>query len=218
MSTSRVKGDVLALDPAALPATGAQAGEIRVDAAGDPWRWNPSLAAWVPLGSGGGGGGSAINWIQFPGGAPIASIDAQGDEVYLYEVGLADAQKLRTTVKVPNSYITGTQAFLKFLAYSPSAANNWQFTSAVYLVEKTSGLVTSPVDTHVITSGDFTNAASNRLREVTFELTNASGEVGATAIEAGDLLQIELYRGVPGGTDDTNAVRFYPSTTELLFS
>jgi hypothetical protein len=218
MSQQRLKGDVLALDPGTLPATGSQSNEVRNDSSsGDLKRWNAALSQWVPLGSGG-GGGSSLQWNQKPGGGPIEDIDAQGDRVFLFEPGLGTGQKLRAAIKVPTSYIPGSQVSVRFTVYSPASSNNWQFTADTYLVPKNTGDVTLGDNLYTDDSGDFTNSSANKAREVVIPLSDSSGEINSIAIAGGDLLQIELYRGTPGGTDDTNDIRMYPGSAEILFS
>lgn len=198
--------DDLAVDPAA-----PGAGKKRFFFKGDVAYFRNQGGTTIPIGSGGGGGGGA-NWYPEPGNAPVESVE-NGEKVWLFEQGLG--QKLTLWVKVPQGYLAGSQIKMYLGAYSPSSSDQWKLQTVTTLIRKNNDAVTSVANQLTANTGDITNTVANQYRELLVNLTSAIGQVNSVGVSPGDLLKIELTRIVPGGTEDTNDVRFLPSSTEV---
>lgn len=167
----------------------------------------------TPVGSGGGGGG-ASTWSADS--AAPESVYENNELVYKYTKDMS--QSLTMFVKVPQSYIAGRQikAYLGF--YTAATSNVWRAEILGYLIQKNVDAITDSTDFESFTSGDITNTVANQYREVTINITDASGQIGGTAVAPGDLLKLSLLRDVPTGTDMTEDLVFMPNTTEITFS
>jgi len=161
-------------------------------------------------GSGGGGGG--FSWNPVAGSGPTAD-EENGEKVYLFEQG--QSQKLCAWLKVPQGYIAGSQIFMYIAHYSPSAANTILLASTSYLIRKNNDAVTSTANAHSSGNAALTNTVASRYREVALPITNGSGLINGVAVNAGDLIRVELVRG---SDSDTADIRFIPSATEVKFS
>lgn len=165
--------------------------------------------------SGGGGGGGGANWQGVGGSAPIESFE-NDEKVWLFQVGLA--QKLILWIKVPQGYTPGNQIFGRFGFYTPATANVFRFQTVATLIRNGTDAVTSTTNQRTNTPGDTTNSVANQFRELNFELSSSSGQINSVGISANDLIKVELSRITPSGTDDSNDIRFIPSSTEVTFS
>lgn len=171
-------------------------------------------AAITPLGSGGGGGGGGANWQPVAGAGPVEDFEYD-EKVWKFEQ--AAGQELTLWVRVPSSYLAGRQIKLKGMLYSPGASNNWKVQAQSTLVRKNNDAITSTANQQTANSGDITNAVANRLVEVSIDLSSSLGAINSVAVQPGDLLKVKLSRATPGGTEDTNDLRFIPSSTEVIF-
>jgi len=165
----------------------------------------------IPIGSGGGGGGGLI--LTEPDGKAPLKVEEYGVDVYKYVDG--DTQELNVYMKVPESYIAGTQIKLFFGSYSPSAANTFLMLTNAGLVRIDNDAIDTPIANRDSTNSALTNTVAKQYRKVECDLTDSSGEIGGYAVQPGDLLLIKIKRGT--GTD-TEDVRFLPSTLEPKFS
>lgn len=164
-------------------------------------------------GSGGGGGGGA-NWQPTIGLAPTESYEFS-EKVWLYQQ--SGLQSLTLWVKVPNSYTAG-QITLKGGFYSPSASNQFKIQAVATLVRTGTDAIDSTSNQTTVNSGDITNTVAKRLRTISFALSDSTGKINSVSSSAGDIIKIELSRIAPSGTEDTDDIRFIPSSTEVLFS
>lgn len=169
-----------------------------------------STGSKVPVGSGAGGGGGA-NWK----GDALEEVEF-GEAVKRFTQG--DSQSETLYVKIPQGFLSGRQVQMFLGVYSPSVADEYRIDTTTSLIRKEVDAINSSANQHVSNSGDLTNdATSNKYREVTLNLTSATGTLNGFAASAGDILKVELTRGTPGGTNDSADVRFIPSSTEVKF-
>jgi len=161
--------------------------------------------------SGGGGGGGGLQWNPVEGEAP-QSVQENSERVYLFENGIT--QKLSVWLKVPSSYIAGSQITMRLAMYSPSAANTIFMTTTAYLVREGTDGTDSVANSHASTNSALTNTVANQYREFTTDIGNASGQINSVGVSPSDLIRIDLVRDADTDTAD---LRFIPSATEVTF-
>lgn len=167
-----------------------------------------STGAKVPVGSGGGGGGGLI-WSAPDGQAPVLD-EENSQDVYKFGPGLD--QKLVVYLKVPDSYLAGRQILMGISQYSPSSSDTQLLTATIGLIRKNNDPITTPFQSRVSTNTALTNTVANQLRNTVIDLTSATGQVNGAAVQAGDILKIELERA---SDTDSADVRFIPTATEV---
>ena len=190
------------------------AGRSRLYSDGTTLYLKSSAGVNTPVGSGSGGGGGGANWQGVSGLAPVSSFEYD-EKVWLYEAGAAQA--LTLWVKVPTSYIAGRQITFKGAFYSPASSNNFKMQAATTLIRKNNDAITSTTNVNTSNSGDMLNAVANRMREVSIDLSSASGTINSVAVSAGDIIKVVLSRVAATGAEDIEDVRFIPSSTEVGF-
>ena len=173
----------------------------------------PDGSAITPVGSGGGGGGGGANWV---GGAPAPVEDEEFNEK-IWKFAQGATQSLVLYAKVPQGYVAGRQIVSKLGVYSPSISNEFSMQVVTTLLRKNVDAITSTTNQNTSNSGDLTNTVANQYREISIDLSNATGQINGVSVSPGDLLKLELTRIAPGGTEDTADVRFAPSATEVKF-
>ena len=169
----------------------------------------------TPLGSGAGGGGGGLEW-NGPDGFEPPDAEENGEFVYLFEEG--QSNKLVVWLKVPQGYLAGRQIQMYHSLYSPSAADDWKMQTLSTLVRKNFDAVTDVTNQLTTNTGDITNTIASQYRQVTTDITNASGEINSVVVQPGDLIKVELSRVAPAGTDDSADLRFIPAATEVTFA
>lgn len=196
--------DVLGADPAVPGAS-----KVRLYHKGGVWYSRESGGAITPLGSGA-GGGSGAEWLG-------DSFEANefGAKTKQFDTGHAQSETL--WIKVPQGYLAGRQIFLYLNAYSPSAADQFKFQTVATLIRKNLDAVSSTANQRTANSGDITNTVANQDRQLSFDLTSATGQINGFAVSAGDRIKVQLTRIAPGGTEDTADIRMVPASTEVKF-
>ena len=175
-----------------------------------------SPITWHQMDAAGGGGGA----LEWRGGTsnPSPSDDNEfNQKVFLFAPSSGNPQSLYALVKVPESYITGSQVLLDVDFYSPSTSNNFQMTTVASLIRNGTDAAGSTGNQRTSTPTALTNGSpSNKLRKVVFELTDSSGAINSIAVSAGDEIEVELKRET---TDtDTADARHRPDSTSLRFA
>ena len=166
--------------------------------------------------TGGGGGGAGASWQPTVGNGPVLDYDELSEKLWFFEQGAG--QSLQIFLKVPTSYVAGTQISTTLGAYSPSSANVWRFQCVTTLIQINSTAIDSVTNQHTANSGDITNTVANQMRSFLINLTDSSGEINAVAVAPGDLLKVELTRVTPAGSEDPAEIRFVPSYTGVNFA
>jgi hypothetical protein len=171
------------------------------------------------FGSGGGGGAGAA-WIADDLGTGAQESFEFAEKVFLLPEPPASgpAPKVSIYLKVPSTYATGSQVTATLGFYSPGAANNYRVQVETVLIRVGTDAVskTSPSETPAT---QFTNPGPiNILQTGSFDLSDASGDIGGIAISADDLIKVTMTRiAVSSGSEDANDTRFIPSHTEVSF-
>lgn len=197
--------DVLGADPAA-PGTS----KVRLYHKGGVWYSRENGGAITPLGSGAGGGGGGAEWLG-------DSLETTDLGAKIKQFAQSAGQKETLWLKVPQGYLSGRQIFMYLNAYSPSSANQWKFQVVSTLIRKNLDAVTSVANQRTVNSGDITNTVVNQDRQISFDLTSATGQINGFAVSAGDRIKVELTRIAPGGTEDTADINIVPGSTEVKF-
>lgn len=160
--------------------------------------------------SGGGGGGGA-QWNQVAGIAPEAA-EENSEKVYQFVTG--QLQKLCLFYRVPTTYNAGQQIFLRALAYINATSTQFKMQLTSYLIRPGTDAVSSVANSLVQAQEQTIVSPANTPYLLTLALTNASGQINAIAVTAGDLIRIELQR-VDATSENANDVKFIPSTSEI---
>ena len=125
-------------------------------------------------------------------------------------------QKMTVFMKVPSGYLPGRLISANLGHYSPSASGEFKMQTTTALIRRGQDTVDSMANTHVSDSGAIVNDNANEFRQLSFDLSDATGQFSGFSASPGDLLKIELTR-IPTANNDTDDIRFIPSTTEVRF-
>ncbi len=166
--------------------------------------------AVTPVGSGGGGGGGGANWL-----GDALEDEEFGEKVWKFEQG--GSAVLTLFVKVPSAYIAGRQIQTFLGHFSSGAADNIRMQITASLVRKGQDTVDSTTNQEVNNSGDILLDQANEFRELTIDVSDATGQINGFAVSPGDMIRLELERIAPAGSENADDVRFMPSTTEVKF-
>lgn len=155
----------------------------------------------------------SLNWIKDTLGPISEFIDG-----FLFEsFDNVSVQEIYVVVNVPPTYVAGSQIFLKqgkfFCAdVSPSTV---QFQAVSALINASTVLGTYS-NTYTSTNAAVTlSATTNLITSIgNIDLTNASGQINAVAVQAGDKIRVKLYRLASGSTQDA---RLLLDSLELTF-
>ena len=85
------------------------------------------------------------------------------------------------------------------------------------LIRKDVDAISSTTNQNTSDSGDKTNTVANQYRKLDINLSNATGQINSVTVQPGDIIKLELSRIAPAGTDDTQDLRFIPTSTEVKF-
>lgn len=152
--------------------------------------------------TGGGGGGGSLAWVEDVN-SPIAAIENQ-NQVYLYSNALG--QQLYALIRVPNGYTAGSQVRLRTTFYSAGTSNTVLMRTQSTLIRTGTDAITSTTNQRTSTNTAVTLTAGtvNIPQALVLDLTDASGQINAVAIAAGDLIKIRLYRDTDTSTVDVS--------------
>lgn len=148
--------------------------------------------------------------------------DWQGDSMHdtennqrVREFTQGDTQKETLYVKVNQNYIPGRQMVMYLGHYSPSSSNQFKMQAVCTLIRKNTDAITTTTNQQTVNSGDITNTVANQYRELSFNLTDATGKINSVSLSVGDIVKVELTRIAPSGSEDTADIRMLPTTTEV---
>jgi hypothetical protein len=155
----------------------------------------------------------SLNWVKDTLGPISEFIDG-----FLFEsFDNVSVQEIYVVINVPPTYVAGTQIFLKqgkfFCAdVSPSTV---QFQAVSALINASTVLGTYS-NTYTSTNAAVTlSATTNLITSIgNIDLTNASGQINAVAVQAGDKIRVKLYRLASGSLQDA---RLLLDSLELTF-
>lgn len=147
----------------------------------------------------GGGGGSSVRWIEDVN--PPVAVFEYNAQAYVFSDGLA--QSLFAQVRVPSSYVAGTQINLLSLFYASGTSSTVLFRTEATLIRELNEAISSVANVYTSTAAAVTLATTaNRLNPFTCDLTDASGLVNGVTVTAGDVLLVKLTRATGTSTLD----------------
>src|SRR6185312_4892016 len=164
------------------------------------------------VGSGGGGGGGA-DWIA-PDGTGAVAAQEFSEKVLLFPK--SGGQQANLWVKVPSSYSAGTQIKLNCVFYTQTGSLAFLMQTVATLIRRaTPDPVNSSTNQRTSTNAAVTNTVAYGPQFVTFDLTDASGQINSVAVSPNDFIVVKLARATGSGSDtDTDDVRLIPGLTE----
>lgn len=191
-------------------ASGA-AGRLGIGSTGQVLTVSGGTAAWAPAPAGGGGGAGFV-WKELSGTAPVKQ-EEDSEVPYFFGAGLS--QELYAAVKIPSSYVSGTQIKILVSGYSPSTSNTILFQAQSTLIRKNTDAFDSVTNQRTTTNSALTNTVANQVREFSLDITDTAGKINGVAASAGDVIKVRLYRG---SDSDTADLRMLPNATDAKFS
>jgi hypothetical protein len=163
---------------------------------------NGALSSTAMMYGGSGGGGGSALLFEEADNAPIPTISPLGLKTYAFSQG--DGQALYAAIKVPQSYLAGTQIFAYIDFYSPDSSGTAFMQAITTLVRQGTDAINftgnqwASSNTAVTLSGGTVNIP----QAVPLDLTDGSGNVNSVPVNPGDLLLVKLYRGSDTGVSD----------------
>jgi hypothetical protein len=162
-----------------------------------------------------GGGGTALKWYSMPGSAPINEVES-GLNVWKFSQDGAGVEKLFAYLKVPDSYVAGGPIHILIPAFSPSSSNTILMQVTAYLVRKNTDAIDSTTNSETSVNSALTNNLANEYQEFDCDITpDAAGQINATAVAAGDIIRLIMFRGTDTDTAD---IRVLDDGSEVTFS
>lgn len=163
---------------------------------------NAALSSTAALFGGSGGGGGSALLFQESTNSPIATIGPTGLKTYAFVQG--DAQILYAAIKVPQSYLTGTQIFAYVDFYSPDNTGTAFMQSITTLIRQGTDAITFTGNQRTSSNTAVTLSAGtvNIPQGVTLDLTDVIGEINGVSVNPGDILLVQLTRGSDTGVSD----------------
>jgi hypothetical protein len=161
-------------------------------------------SAWVPVGSAGGGG--ALHWVE--------DIDSPGPDIEnsnrIYIFGSALSQFLTAAVRVPNSYVSGSQIRMRALAYSADTSGTLLLQTIATLIRTGTDAISSTTNQRTSTNSAITlSAGTNGIpQSISCDLTSSSGQINSVSVSAGDLIIVKFQRGTDTATGDAKALMY----------
>ncbi len=194
--------DYLQLQETASPPANPAAGYKRIYADTDGTLYEVNSAGVVSeLGGSGGGGGVSLEWYFGDSNSPLEAVLSNGLRILDFAQS-PDEQEMFVELKVPETYVAGTQ--IKLIDGKLFAA----LTTGNVLFKATSYIFKATIDgTSVPTGYNSTNTqvavagTTNQIVAVgDIDLTNASGQINSVAVAAGDTLLVKFYRDTSAET------------------
>lgn len=151
-------------------------------------------------GTAGGGGGGSLQWVEDTN-APTTTVENH-NRVYLFQSALG--QTLYALIKVPTSYVAGTQIKMKTDFYSPDSSGNVLVQSVATLIRQGTDAMSSTTNQRTSTNSAVTLGAGtvNIPQGVTLDLTDGTGKINSVSVSPGDFILVALTRGTDTATSD----------------
>ena len=176
-----------------------------------------AAGGWTILGAGGGVG--ALRWYLPDSLGANKRVLSNGLEVYDFEN--IDDQAIFASFTVPASFVAGTQMFLKKgKAFSSVTSGNFLFKSTAYILKQDIDATATPTGYASTNAQQAIDATTNEARTITdIDLTNASGQINAVSVAAGDTILVKLVRSVSTETSGVaGTVSLFVDGFELVTS
>jgi len=182
--------------------TGTAADLSVADGASVLAKYDATTSRWRLIGgSGGGGAGSVDSFLVQMNPAPgplMPTYGYDGDPVYgYYSYPNGGTDRLDFTIKVPRSYVAGTQIFLEVPWAINSLIGDAYIRGSTLLADLSLGDPPSGSNNpHDAGTAPFSLTGNMDERRIaTMELTDASGLIDGNPVGPGDNLKVSIYRG-----------------------
>lgn len=165
----------------------------------------------IQISSTGVGGGGSLSWIE--GVNSATPLFENNIEVYGFDKGLSQA--LYTSIKVPNSYSSGSPIKLRSEFYSPDSSGTVLFQTIATLIRTGTDTISSVTNQRTSTNSAVILGAGtvNIPQAVTFDLTDSTGKINGVSVSANDTLIVELLRGTDSATSTARQMVFASEVT-----
>lgn len=147
-----------------------------------------------------GGGGGSLEWVEDVN-APTPIVEFS-NRVYQYQSGLG--QGVYALIRVPTSYTVGNPIKLKFGVYSPDSSGTALMQTLATLIRSGTDAMSSTTNQRTSTNTAISLAVGtvNIPQAVVADLTDGSGRINLVAVNPGDFINVELFRGTDTGASD----------------
>lgn len=155
--------------------------------------------------------GGFIRWNEVAN-SPVASFDDYGNQVYSYAA--AQTQALKTSIKIPSTYVAGRPIKINLQFYSNDTSGNVLLQSVATLIRNGVDLISSTTNQRTSTNSavSLSGGTQNIPQLVTLDISSTTGQINGVNIAANDLILVSLSRGTDSATSDAS---FLPSTSEV---
>jgi hypothetical protein len=173
--------------------------------------------AWAKLemgtsGSGGGGGGS----LRFIEGAnsPVKTFE---NEIEIYEYEPALSQALYVSVRVPQSYVTGSPVNLRILWTCAATSGDALINAVATLIRSEVDEITSTTNQRTTTNAAVTLSAANDLepQKAVLDISSSTGQINGVSISAGDLIKVKVQES---SSTVGSVIKLIADASEVTFS
>ncbi len=149
----------------------------------------------------GGGGGAGLEWYFGDSNAPGEVTLSNGLRILEFYQS-PDENEMFCELVVPSSYVAGTQIFLTDGKFFAAETSGNVLLSASTVIFKANVDATSSPTAHASTNAQQgVDATTNEIVEMSdVDLTNASGQINAVAVAAGDTLLVKFFRDTSAET------------------
>lgn len=172
--------------------------------------------AWVSLGEGGGGGGGSLQWVEDSTVGPVAVASIENNmEVYAFVNAADDGSNLMTMIKVPSSYKPGAPIKMLLDFYSPDSTGNALMQTLATLIRQGTDPMSDTTNQHTSTNAAVTLSGGtvDIPQALSLDLTDSSGEINSVAVNPGDFIKVQLFRGTDTGLNDLKVPVFGAEVT-----
>ncbi len=218
-ATLTAKGSIYAASAASTPAeliVGTN-GKVLTAASGEA-----TGMKWAD--PGGGGGPGTLQWYIGSSNPPLDVVITGGSNNgnMVKSFDYLDDSTMFCKIKVPQSYVAGTQIFLKRgQSFSADNAGNFLFRTKTFILRAGLSGTLSAITPYTSTNAQqAVNGSVNLITAVSdIDLTDASGQVTGVAVVAGDVLLVQFYRATSAETSQVaNPVYLIPESPEVTFT
>jgi len=194
----------------AAPAAGRMALYFKND--GLLYKKNPA-GVEAAVGSGG-GGGSSLKWIE-DADAPT-SVFEYSEQAFVFEDAIT--QYLYAAVRVPNSYVAGSQINLRGVVYAAGTSSTVLMKTLATLIRTGTDAINSTTNQRTSTNSAITLATTaNRPNAFVNDLTDSSGLINSVTVTAGDIILVRMTRDTATDTYAGDA-KFPAYSSEVTFT
>lgn len=156
---------------------------------------------WAASSSGGGG---SMRWVEDENSA--IAVQQNFDLVYLFSLSLG--QSIYSMIKVPNSYVSGSQIKIRMPWYSPDSSGTVLMQTISTLIRPGTDTITSTANQRTSTNTAVTLSAGtvNIPQNIIYDISSTIGQINGVNVSPGDLIRVKFLRGTDTATSDVAAL------------